>query len=560
MSSGIERLHAALPKLDRAGERIGNGKVQRGRVAAAIRWIPAVLAIALLVIQLALPWSATHLATEDGASHVYGGVVFWNLVFHHKTSLYAHYYTLQRLPLPNWTSTVLLGILSAAFGPAHAEQAFFTLAMLIGFVAWCYAARSLAPEENPCSPVANFLYATWFLWLGFCNFYLGMALVPAAIGIYAATGGRLRARRAVLLSATLLAIYFTHLIAVAAALATVLTVAIWVHALAPLARRERVRFGQLGLVLLSCLPSIALIAWFALQSTGQPNFDSRIAWAWSTFPKHIFLTARHEAQQFLLWNAILIYAAAAVLLLRKREWGGVRGGMVAAAAVLFFVYLLVPDNGLGGTEAKIRFSWAFFVVAGLVTTLASRLRWLRLPMAIFIGWLVWVNAGATRRTTQAVSRAASDYLAIAGQIPPGASFVRVQYPIPRLAARFDFEGIGRQPLYHLNAQVAAEKGAIDIGDYEAASRMFPVVYKPYVDRGEQSVAWSFEGPDENAVKELKWIEENFPAPVQWILLTGDEASPEARQKNMGAMLEYLNRTRRLAAQSADGWFRLYRTR
>ena len=35
-----------------------------------------------------------------------------------------------------------------------------------------------------CAPVLNFLSMTWFLWVGFYNFYLGVALFAVAVGFY----------------------------------------------------------------------------------------------------------------------------------------------------------------------------------------------------------------------------------------------------------------------------------------------------------------------------------------------------------------------------------------
>jgi hypothetical protein len=33
---------------------------------------------------------------------------------------------------------------------------------------------------------------------------------------------------------------------------------------------------------------------------------------------------------------------------------------------IFLLYLVVPDAGLGGSDAKIRFSWGAFIVGGIL--------------------------------------------------------------------------------------------------------------------------------------------------------------------------------------------------
>jgi hypothetical protein len=48
----------------------------------------------------------------------------------------------------------------------------------------------------PFTPLSNALLETWFLWTGFYNFYLGMAMVPLGIGFYARRSRRLTIRAA----------------------------------------------------------------------------------------------------------------------------------------------------------------------------------------------------------------------------------------------------------------------------------------------------------------------------------------------------------------------------
>jgi hypothetical protein len=522
--------------------------------------LPAVLAWGLLLYQVAVFWLVPNFSTQDGPSHVYSGTVFWELVFHHRTAAYSPLYTAQHYPLPNWTGTILLAFIRAMAGVWNSERVFASLAFLVGFVAWCRAKGALDPGQTPWTPIANFLYQTWFLWLGFFDLYLGIALLPLAIALYVQKEGWLDRRRTAMLGITLLAIYFTHLIAAAAALVIVIALGLWMHIAVPAARRDGLRWRQFGLLLFAAAPSIVLMVLFAAGADARPKFEPRIVWAWQSFPMHVFLTAGHQQMQPLLWKALLVYAALGALLLRKREWASAKGGLVLAALLLFAVYLLVPDKGLGGSEAKIRFAWTVFIPAGLVAITASRLGWLRVPAAIFFGCFVCANTVATQRTAEAVSHAVKDYVDMAGQIAPGASLVRLRYPTPQIAAAYGFEGIGRDPLFHLEALLAAEKRALDLSDYEAISAAFPVVYKSSVDPGQLSGLWSFEGPDPDAPTTLHWIDENFPVPIDYVIVVGDTHSPEAARMGMSQTLGYLNGAMQLVAVSSNQAFRLYERR
>jgi hypothetical protein len=531
--------------------------------------LPTVLALALLVYQVSVPWLVPHFTTQDGPSHVYSATVLRDLMLHHKTSVYSALYTVQRHVLPNWTSTVVLAAGGAVAGAQHDEQLFIGLAFLIGFLAWCYARRSLAPAESRFTPVANFVYQTWFLWIGFFNFYLGMALLPLAIGWYACREGRLTPRRAAVLALLLLALFATHLIGAAVAMVVVLATAFWVHIAVPLVRGENPgrrrlptpdRLRQFGWALLAAAPVVVLMGMFAAHAPAAVKFDSQIAWAWRQFPMHIFLTAGGEAGQRLLWEVLLGYAGLAVVLFKKQEWASAKGGLVLATLLIFAVYLLVPDRGFGGSEAKIRFSWAVFVLAGLVACSASRLRYLHVPLAIFFAWFGWSNALATQRTASAISHVAADYMAVAGRIAPGSSLVRLRYPTPQLAAQYGYEGAGKDPVFHLDALTAAAGRSLDLSDYEALSRMFPVVFKSYVDAGQLSGLWSFEGPDPDSDKTLDWINGNFPMPADFVLVVGDVQAAEAQRMGMPHMIGYLDSTMSQVASSPHGLFRLYERR
>jgi len=537
--------------------------------AKAWNWLPAGLSFALLLYQLALPWTVPHFATQDGPSHLYSATVLWDLLLHHKTSVYSPLYTIQRSLLPNWTSTVVLAVIRSTVGAEHTEQLFVTLAFLMGFLAWCYANRSLSPGESPWTPVANFLYQTWFLWIGFFNFYLGMALLPLVLGFYTQKEGWLTLRRAGALALGLLVVFATHMVAAAAALAAVLAVGFWVHIAIPvvtganpgrrwLPASDRVR--QFGLVLLAAAPTVVLMALFAAGAETAVKPDPQIGWAWTEFPMHIFLTAGGEAKQRLLWEFLMINAVVAALLLKKREWTSAKGGLVLAALLIFAIYLTVPDRGLGGNEAKIRFSWVFFVLAGLVACSASRLRVLRVPVAIFFAWFVCTNSIATQRTAAAVSGLVGEYLAVAGGIAPAASFVRLRYPVPELPERYHYAGSGRDPVFHLDALVAARQRSLDLSDYEALSLVFPVVYKSYIEPAQLSGLWSFEGPDPDSPNTLRWIDDSFPVPVDFVMVIGDIDAAQAVRMGMPQMIDYLASAMRTVAASPDRLFRLYERR
>ena len=174
--------------------------------------IPGLLAFALLVFQVAIPWSVTWFATQDGPSHLYNAVVARELVLHHRHTPFASVYQINRRIVPNWAGTFLLGGIEAIVGADHAEKVMVSLLLCTGFFAFAFAVRSFAPKASPWTPLANFLVQSWFLWIGFFNFYLSMLLALVAAGFYVRGECRLSPRRTCVLAAGLLGVSRPHLV------------------------------------------------------------------------------------------------------------------------------------------------------------------------------------------------------------------------------------------------------------------------------------------------------------------------------------------------------------
>ena len=196
------------------------------------RILPAILAFGLLAIQIAIPWTVPHFVTTDGPSHLYTAIIAKKLLFHQQP--YTSLYRINPQIVPNWASTILLAGCASLVGVLHAEQLMMSLLLAIGFFSISYAIRSLSPQALRWTPLSNFLLQTWFLWMGFYNFYLGMVLVPIGIGFYARRKGKLTTRDAALLGLGLVALFFVHLIAAAVLVLALAILMVWLHYVRPL--------------------------------------------------------------------------------------------------------------------------------------------------------------------------------------------------------------------------------------------------------------------------------------------------------------------------------------
>lgn len=515
--------------------------------------LPAVAAFSLLACQMAVPWSVPHFVTGDGPSHLYEAIVAQDLLFHPHGSTYSPVYTIQKIPLPNWTTTVLLAAARTIAGTDRAEALFASLAILTGFLALSYVIRALAPDQSPWTPLTNFLLQTAFLWMGFYNFFLGMALLPFVFGFYVRHAGRLTPGRVCILGAGFAALFFTHLIAAAVAILAVTVAAIWMCLAVRGASgaQRKVSLVEPFLVLTAAAPTLALaITYLRLQSgtfLEAPVLHAPVGYLIRTFPGDTFVTgADWWAREPWAWSLALGYIVCGLIFPTRREWASVRGGLVITVLLCFIGYLFLPNAGLGGSKVNARFAWAVFLLGGVVAASASRLQAARVPLALALAVLLTGNIAGTAGTFAAWSLTAGEYLDTAGVIPAGSTMIRLRYPAP-----------GTPDLYHLDALVAARGHDVDLTDYEAPSRVFPVVFRqPIAESG--LPLWSFENSRADAVSVLAGIRRRLPEPVDFVLVYGDERSLRAQLTGMPDMLVYLNSSMRLAAVSKDGRLRIYR--
>ncbi len=548
-----------------SGSRVATGNTQYVRSAFSIvrKHIQAILAFSLLAFQAWIPWSVTHLVTQDGPSHLYTAIVARDLLLH-PHSQYATVYGFNHRIVPNWGSTIVLGLIASIVGAAHAEQLFISLAIGAGFFAFSYAIRAISPDAQRWTPLTNFLLQSWFLWLGFYNFYLAMALCPFVIGYYIRHASAFTIRRAAVLACGMAALFLTHLIpAILAGLAVVL-IAIWVNVAVPRLLAEplpyRIVASRLAAVACVFVPVVALFGWFAASSREPINFHSGFIRALEIFPMHVFVTSSGRAgNQSLLQPAVLCLMVLAILTMRKGDWQTARGGLAIGTVAAFLVYLSVPDAGFGGKEAKIRFAWGVFILGGLVLATARRLRPLRIPFDIYVFALLIATLVSTQHSLWNYSDAVDDYLYATKEIPRGARFVRLRYPTPDIPIRYGFEDLGRDPLFHLDSYVAAQCKCIDMTDYQAPNNIFPVVFSPAIEIAQRYGLWSFETPRDDAAEVLKWLQSTLPVPIDYVILVADESTPGVNGASFNAVLKRLDSSMRLVATSGGRPFvRVYR--
>jgi hypothetical protein len=498
-------------------------KLREWSVPRAWNKLPAALAWCLLALQAAVPWTASHYITQDGPSHLYTALVVKDLILH-PHGFYATAYRLQPRLVANWSTSLLLGTLAPVFGAAHAEAALSTFCVLFGFACLTYFRRSIDSSSPACDPLTNFLLNTWFLWVGYYNFHLGMSGCALLAGFYLRHARAWNGKRAAALGLGMVVLFFTHVLPV--------VLALMIIGLACVFEYIRARTLPPAALLAAIAPVLALLGFFVTGRASRIAFQPEIGWAWSSFPLHVFASARGRAgEEALLVPVMIALLAMGLLALRRREWTTERLPLAAASLASFAGYLLAPDAAFTGGQIKIRLAWAVFFFGCPALLSGTRPRALRTPLSLYIACFLAANLVFTAQTLRKVSRAVDDYASAMEQIPEGSAILRLYYRTQGTRERFGFDAIADDPLLHADGLMAARRRLLDLSDYQALSRLFPITTGKQFSTSQQDWLWRLENGEATGLEPVRDLLAHLPVRPAYVVLVGDDGSDAVRRSD-----------------------------
>ena len=157
-----------------------------------------------------------------------------------------------------------------------------------------------------------------------------------------------------------------------------------------------------------------------------------------------------------------------------------------------------------------------------------------------------------------VSSAIDAYAAAVARIPAGSTLVRVLFPRERARARFGFQDVVLDPLYHADALVAAQRRLVDLSDYQAGRDLFPVHFCNRMPDDLRHPLWMLEGGHTDTAPVLRKVLNECPIPIDYVVLVGDRP-PADRAPDFNATVGVLDsRMDLFAADSTDAFVRVYR--
>jgi hypothetical protein len=453
----------------RVGEAGARGRSRRGDA----------LFLALALVTLLPLWTVRHLPTVDGPAHVYNAGILLHLATGDGDfPRFDEYYEINPRPVPNWLSHAVLALLLTLFPSDVAEKLLVSGCVLLFLFGLRYLAASIDGGWRDASFLGFPFVYHWPLQMGFYNFSISLGFFLFAAGFWWRRRHGLDLRRALALNGLLLLTWFSHILSLGLALASIGVLWLVTLPTEPF-RRHLVHPAFLA-------PQLLLPLWY-MGSRSETSYAESwsVAFAWD-YLRHLNVLWTFGPEQFRFGTVVAVLFVLLVVLAFLR--GNLRAGEAAEgrlrlrfdevdgflllAGILTVLFFVAPGAAAGGGLVQERLSLYPWLV--LVPWLAARLRPGRWTGAAIAGFLLaaalWNTAYQTRWYRR-LDRETTPYLAGLERVPPGTRVVALLFDRNGSAARVS-------PFGHLIARTALAKGLVDWDNHGASTDSFPIRFKP----------------------------------------------------------------------------------
>ena len=393
------------------------------------RIVAALTAVALIPV-----WLFRYFPSQDGPSHLYNAYVLARIGH---SPLVQQFFVINVRPFPNWTMYLLMAPLTLVLPPTFVQSVVISLCVLALVVCTVYVQLTFKGAVDATALLAVMLGYSSLLFLGFFNFILGAALFTLTVACW------WRGKSMIGVYALLALTYFTHALPFAAA---VLSIAL----LAAIGKRWR--------TLLLLVPAFVVLLLDAVARISAPRDYRSFGWHVGSLIDLRPLVFHGDADAWIARAAALALVVAIAATRKRNPMMWVTIGLLAG-------YFIAPwGYGAGGWTLGgwISDRLLFLVLLTLPAWIECRRPAVAVGIALVVAHLGAVVFEARRMEPriEAMARAAS--------------FVRPHSTIQSLG--------GDAETFHAASYLALGQDIVNLDDYEARLRDFPIVFRPAAPR------------------------------------------------------------------------------
>ncbi len=444
------------------------------------------LLFAFLLVICAVPiWRLSEFPTQDGPAHVYNAYLlsgWWKAAFPIDRTFFA----LNPAPVPNWFSTAILASLMQVFSPRISQKVLLTSYVVLLPFAFRYASRSFGHIARYTYFLGFALLWNYFFLMGFFNFCLSLVWYLLLLGYWARKRSCLGPMQITVLFLLSFLLYFSNGLSYYLAVGTVglLSIAVLVGGPRSLSLHswgKALAYPQIGLAV-----AVPLSVWyFAFPSKNtlvtRPAHMTLGVVSWSITRVSILVSSYNaiDLKFSALFGLVSLIAVVAACYARRGQGPKLRfsDALLLAAGGQFILYVIAPQHAGGG--GFINYRLFLFAVATLTLWITIQ-PYNKTTTAVISAAAVVIGLGLGARTFERsrwFTSALEEYKAASSHIEQHKSFLSLHFDDQAGYGTFRDPGLKDDPFMHAGDLLATERNLVDLDDYEAISRNFPIVYR-----------------------------------------------------------------------------------
>lgn len=374
-------------------------------------------------------------------------------------------------------------------GPLPAEKILLTSYVVLLPLAARYAIRSMRPESSYLSLLIFPFVGNALFHMGFYNFCFSLAAYFLVLGFWMRHRRGPEARHVLSLAGLLVLLYLCHIVTLACAALAMGVLALWEVVLGRrLGRAGEALPGGRGVgwrglipLALAFVPVTALAIGFALtRSRRAPSVAPGPDLLVRLLRLDSLMTFKETEFYFSTAMALGLAALTAFALWGRRKGFQVRSqdGLLVVVGLYVLVYFVAPDKIMGGEFVSHRMN--LFPALGLILWLAAERpgRWPRIGIqavgVICSLGLLWIHSSVYRDLNLLLD----EYLSGSELVATNSTILPLSYAHRGLAADGTPLSPRVGPFRHAAGYIAAERGLVDLANYEAVVDFFPLRWRP----------------------------------------------------------------------------------
>jgi hypothetical protein len=459
-------------------------------VRAGVSNHDTLVCLALILVHLIPIWAFTYFPSQDGPAHLNNATIIRE---YHDRPIFREYYSLNKDLVPNWVGHLVLAGLMYLMPALVAEKMLLSGYVILLPISLCYVLRTIRPDGAFLTVlIFPFIY-NLLLHMGFYNFSYSLVMFFFVVGYWLKHYEGFTRRDMMMLTVLSLVLYFCHIVSLMTAYMAIGLLTMWfmgcdlVHQLRTRPFTLRALSAALRarvLVPLSALlPMLILVAIFLLQHGTTRGPAPPAAHLWHRLYHLASLISYDEREGW--WSTVFVWffiALSGYVLVSKiaHRRGHRWDGLLLVVAGYSVVYFTAPDEMSGGGLISHRMNLYPFFALMLWCGAQSYHRMVKRGIQLVATGIALALLGLHVPRYVELNEYLEEYLSGMHLIEPNTTLLPLHFSPHGYASDGHILSSRVAPFMNASGHIAAQRGIVDLQNYEAFWNAFPLMFRPHL--------------------------------------------------------------------------------